>query len=144
MNFENKNFNRINVAALIVDENSRFLICKRSKNKKFLPGIWHFPGGKVEKGESNIQALQRELIEEINIKNISEFIDLKISHEYIVKEEKHKTEFYFCKTTDTPNINNEENEALKFILPVEVKDYINDRSTTILINAVQKVLNENQ
>ena len=43
------------------------LICKRPEGKS-LAGLWEFPGGKVEPGESPERALARELAEELSIK----------------------------------------------------------------------------
>lgn len=53
------------VAALIWQQN-RFLICQRPKNKARAL-LWEFVGGKVEKGETKQQALQRECQEELAI-----------------------------------------------------------------------------
>ena len=57
------------VIAIIKDNVGRVLISKRNKNKK-LADYWELPGGKIEKNESEIQALKRELFEELNITNI--------------------------------------------------------------------------
>lgn len=53
------------VAALIV-EGSRVLVCQRSAAGSF-PLKWEFPGGKVEPGEGLLEALSRELKEELGI-----------------------------------------------------------------------------
>ena len=52
------------VAALIVGEDSRFLLCQRPENKA-RGGLWEFVGGKVEPGETRAQALSRECREEL-------------------------------------------------------------------------------
>ena len=54
-----------NVVAAIIWRGDSFYIQKRSKNK-MLGGLWEFPGGKVEKGETLEMALLRELKEECN------------------------------------------------------------------------------
>ncbi|MDN5285701.1 MAG: hydrolase [Mucilaginibacter sp.] len=54
------------VAAVIFDSQKRILIAKR-KIEKSLGGKWEFPGGKIEDGEDHRSALERELMEEMNI-----------------------------------------------------------------------------
>ena len=54
-------------AAALVDVDGRVLICKRPHGKH-LAGMWEFPGGKVEKGETPEACLIRELHEELDIK----------------------------------------------------------------------------
>ena len=51
----------------IIRYNDEYLIVKRSKNDDFLPGIWEFPGGNIEDGELILDALKREIYEEIGL-----------------------------------------------------------------------------
>lgn len=53
-------------AAALVDEKGRILVQKRPEGKP-MAGLWEFPGGKVESGETPELALIRELREELNI-----------------------------------------------------------------------------
>lgn len=54
------------VACALVDADGRVLISQRPEGKQ-LAGLWEFPGGKVEKGETPEEALVRELAEEIGV-----------------------------------------------------------------------------
>ena len=56
----------IKVAAAIIRQNQRMLLTRRRPDS-YLPGLWEFPGGKVERGESFTDALHRELREELGI-----------------------------------------------------------------------------
>ena len=53
-------------AAALVDVDGRVLLAKRPDDKD-MAGLWEFPGGKIEKGETPEQALIRELKEELAI-----------------------------------------------------------------------------
>ncbi len=53
-------------ACALIDTDGRVLISQRPEGKS-LAGLWEFPGGKVESGESPEQALIRELEEELGI-----------------------------------------------------------------------------
>lgn len=53
-------------AAALVDPDGRVLICQRPEGKP-LAGLWEFPGGKVEPGETPEQCLIRELDEELGV-----------------------------------------------------------------------------
>ena len=54
------------VACALVDPDGRVLLAKRPQGRP-LEGLWEFPGGKVEKGETPEAALIRELKEELAI-----------------------------------------------------------------------------
>jgi 8-oxo-dGTP diphosphatase len=54
------------VAAALIDPDGRVLIAKRPPDKA-MAGLWEFPGGKIETGETPEQGLIRELAEELAI-----------------------------------------------------------------------------
>ncbi|MBP1995826.1 (deoxy)nucleoside triphosphate pyrophosphohydrolase [Paenibacillus eucommiae] len=53
-------------AAIIENEQGQILIARRKKGKS-QEGMWEFPGGKIEQGESVHACLRRELLEEMEI-----------------------------------------------------------------------------
>ena len=54
------------VAAALIDADGRVLVQQRSAHRS-MAGLWEFPGGKVEPGETPETALVRELREELGI-----------------------------------------------------------------------------
>lgn len=63
----------VHVAAAIIKKGNKVLIAKRKKGE--FAGLWEFPGGKVEEGESFEAALKREILEELELKiTISEYL----------------------------------------------------------------------
>ena len=79
-------FLRINVVAGIIINQNKILIGKR-KDKDIGGGKWEFPGGKIEVGETNREALERELYEELGI-------SVKIGKELMNYEHMFKTTIY--------------------------------------------------
>jgi 8-oxo-dGTP pyrophosphatase MutT (NUDIX family) len=55
------------VVLAVVVRAGRFLLQRRAASNPVLPGLWEFPGGKVEPGESHLGALARELREEVGM-----------------------------------------------------------------------------
>lgn len=45
----------------------RVLLARRSPHRRNYPNVWSFPGGHVEKGETLVEALARELEEEVAV-----------------------------------------------------------------------------
>ncbi|HCT5785045.1 TPA: pyrimidine (deoxy)nucleoside triphosphate diphosphatase [Klebsiella variicola] len=56
----------IDVVAAIIEQDGKILLAQRPPHAD-QPGMWEFAGGKVEPGESQPQALARELQEEMGI-----------------------------------------------------------------------------
>ncbi len=53
-------------AVALIDPDGRVLLAQRPEGKS-MAGLWEFPGGKVEQGETPEEALIRELQEELGI-----------------------------------------------------------------------------
>jgi 8-oxo-dGTP diphosphatase len=87
------NKNRINVVGgIIVDEN-KILVAQRSIQKEH-PLKWEFPGGKIKVNENPIEALKREIKEELSVDvKKSKFL---LDYEYDYQEIK-KIHLYFYK-----------------------------------------------
>lgn len=57
------------VGAVMRDDRGRVLLCQRPTEKRH-GGRWEFPGGKILRGESILQAARRELSEELGVEVI--------------------------------------------------------------------------
>ncbi|MGB5831271.1 MAG: Nudix family hydrolase [Thiohalocapsa sp.] len=72
----------IHVAAgAIADDHGRILIAKRS-DQAHQGGLWEFPGGKLHAGESPVEGLGRELLEELGIQVRASRPLIRIKHDY--------------------------------------------------------------
>ena len=69
------------VVAAIIRRDGKLLITRRFDNVH-LPGLWEFPGGKVEAGESLQAALEREIDEEIGVHIRVADECFSVEHEY--------------------------------------------------------------
>lgn len=56
----------VRVVAAVIERDGKYLITQR-RSTAVLPGLWEFPGGKVEPGESDEAALRRELRERVDV-----------------------------------------------------------------------------
>jgi len=55
------------VVAAVIERDGRFLLGKRSADKRSAPGVWHAVCGRVESGESEAEGVQREVFEETGL-----------------------------------------------------------------------------
>ena len=109
------------VACALVDADRRVLIAQRPPGKQ-LAGLWEFPGGKLEPGETPEQALIRELEEELGVSTKTACLAplTFASHSY---ESFHLLmPLFVCrKWQGTPQ--QREHSALKWVRPLSLRDY---------------------
>lgn len=108
-------------AVALIDTDGRVLIAKRPAGKA-LAGLWEFPGGKVEAGETPERALIRELAEELSIDVTTNCLApiAFASHAY---ETFHLLmPLYACRVwrgEPTP----QEGQEIAWVMPVRLNDY---------------------
>jgi 8-oxo-dGTP diphosphatase len=79
---ESSQLRRVRVAcAVLHDASGRLFACRRPLNKA-LGGLWEFPGGKVEPGETPEAAVVRELREELEVEAAVESALTPVRHVY--------------------------------------------------------------
>jgi len=72
------------VSAAIIVENKKILCVQRNKGKyDYISYKYEFPGGKLEEGENEEDALKREIAEELNLEIDVAEIFLVVTHEYL-------------------------------------------------------------
>lgn len=57
----------LKVVAALIEKDGKVLIAKRKTGNEEVIGKWEFPGGKVEDGETEEQAIEREIKEEFEL-----------------------------------------------------------------------------
>ncbi|MDY7561802.1 Nudix family hydrolase [Pseudomonas sp. CCC3.2] len=77
---------RIHVAAAVIRGNDGKILIAQRANTQHQGGLWEFPGGKVEAGETVEAALSRELQEELGIAVVAARPLIKIQHDYSDKQ----------------------------------------------------------
>ena len=72
---------KIRVVAAQIERDGRYLITQR-KPTSSLPLLWEFPGGRAEEGESDKEALARELMENLRVQVEITGASMAVVHEY--------------------------------------------------------------
>ena len=108
-------------AAALVDTDGRVLICQRPEGKA-LAGLWEFPGGKVEAGETPETCLIRELDEELGITVTASCLAPFVfaSHAY---ESFHLLMPLFLIRRWEGVVVNREHKAMAWVKPNQMSDY---------------------
>ena len=107
------------VVCAIIEREERFLIARRSSGRH-LAHKWEFPGGKVEPGESEVEALRRELREELGV--TVEMIERLTPVEHRYPDRSLRLIAFRCKIIEgAPQAG--EHEELRWIGIDEARDY---------------------
>lgn len=72
----------VRVVAAVISQEDRYLITQR-RQTAVLAGLWEFPGGKVEDGETDAAALTREVRERVGVGVAVGACIARRTHEYV-------------------------------------------------------------
>lgn len=118
-------------AAVVFDPQGRVMITRRPAHAH-QGGLWEFPGGKLEAGESAQDALQREIFEEVGIELVSFHPLIRVHHAYpdksVLLDVWRVDEF-------TGEAHGREGQALQWVLPGQLVDYEFPAANQPIINA---------
>ena len=108
-------------AVALIDPDGRVLLAQRPEGKS-MAGLWEFPGGKVEPGETPEAALIRELKEELGIDTWQSCLAPLIFASHAYPEFHLLMPLFVCRRwqgTATPR----EGQALAWVRPGSLRDY---------------------
>jgi 8-oxo-dGTP diphosphatase len=109
------------VAVALVDADGRVLIAQRPEGKS-MAGLWEFPGGKVEPGETPEDALIRELREELGI-TVKKPCLAPLTFASHVYEHFHLLmPLWVCRRWEG-TVQPQEGQTIKWVRPVSLRDY---------------------
>jgi 8-oxo-dGTP diphosphatase len=124
-------------AAVIFDDDGKVLLCKRAAYKKIAPNMWHLPGGAVELDENPIEAIKRELKEELNLDATAVF-PTRVKLTYTVDGGYLQTHVFFVEAArQQPVLMNEENSEFRFVTQKEISELIEPNLVDDNIRAVR-------
>ena len=125
-------------AAALIDPDCRVLIAQRPQGKT-LAGLWEFPGGKVEVDERPEAALIRELHEELGI-SVEEACLAPLTFASFAYQDFHLLmPLYICRRW-SGFVEARENQALKWVLPKDLRVYSMPPADAPLIPALIDLL----
>jgi 8-oxo-dGTP diphosphatase len=108
-------------ACALVDVDGRVLICQRPEGKQ-LAGLWEFPGGKVEPGETPEACLIRELEEELGIQVSQACLAPFVFASHAYESFHLLMPLYLCRRWDG-FVQQREHSALAWVEPNRLSDY---------------------
>ena len=110
---------KLNVVASLIIVGDRMLVGQRSPASSS-PGCWELPGGKVEAGESDQDALQREIKEELGL-------DIEVGEKFseshvIVASKEISMSVYLCQVHSLETIRHTVHSEIRYISHHEIFD----------------------
>ena len=108
-------------AVALVDKDGRVLLAQRPEGKS-MAGLWEFPGGKVETGETPEAALIRELNEELGIETWDSCLAPLSFASYTYETFHLLMPLFICRKWEGI-AQPKEGQTLKWVFPKDMRDY---------------------
>lgn len=110
---------KIEVVAAVIECDSRILCVQRGQAKySYLSHKWEFPGGKMEDNESEQEAIEREILEELDMNIV--VLDKLMVVDHLYPDFQLKMHVYRCTSNDQPTLN--EHQAFKWLATNELEE----------------------
>ena len=114
--------NAIVVVAAVIERSDRRLLIGQRRRGDTSPLKWEFPGGKVRAGESNEEALARELREELGVELVKSATIWRVEHKYAETATTVEVWFYAAEI-ESAEIRPTVFEQVAWVLPRELSQY---------------------
>jgi 8-oxo-dGTP diphosphatase len=108
-------------AVALVDADGRVLLAQRPAGKA-MAGLWEFPGGKIEVGETPEVALIRELNEELGIDTWASCLAPLTFASHSYPDFHLLMPLFICRKWEG-QVSSREGQALKWVRPVDLRNY---------------------
>ena len=104
---------RKDVQAVIFDEKAKKVLLVKKLDLKNFSYKWRLLKGGIEKGETEKEALKREILEEVGLKNV-QILDKIYSYEFTFKNVKHLVSTYLVKANSREEIKLQTSEVVDY------------------------------
>jgi 8-oxo-dGTP diphosphatase len=126
----------VHVAVAVIVDKGQVLLTRRAADSH-QGGLWEFPGGKVEPGEGVVQALGRELQEELGIAPITTAPLIQVKHDYGDKAVLLDVHMVWSFSGEPAGL---EGQPMAWVLADQLAEYEFPAANVPIIAAAQKVL----
>jgi 8-oxo-dGTP diphosphatase len=110
----------IRVVAAVLCRSGKILLARRAPGKQ-MGGLWEFPGGKVEEGETLAAALAREMKEELGLAVIvgKRLMRKRIAYDFGEIE----LIFMLCRCADEGTLKPKDHDMLEWVAPERLREF---------------------
>ena len=127
----------IRVTAAIIESGNKILIAKRKSEDDIFGGLWEFPGGKIEAGETPEECMARELKEELEI-------EVKVGKLIISNKHRYPNGIFELLTYKVEHISGNfvlnDHDEVKWITIDEISNYDFPPANIPIINYLKKII----
>jgi 8-oxo-dGTP diphosphatase len=128
---------RLHVAVGVIRNSAGEILISKRHQDSHQGGLWEFPGGKLEPGETVFEALQRELLEELGIHVLSAQALVLIDHDY--KDKAVSLDVWLVDDFEG-NAEGREGQPLEWVLPAQLGVYQFPAANEPIVRACQSLI----